>query len=285
MSGNGATMDYDFGQKRHWRRWVWNRIAERTGSPREAICVYLPGATDLDRPLALERGFLSANLIGVERNDQALDQLRGSGVLTIDGDLFRAVEAVAYKRPVSVVFADLCCGLTVPTWSWLSMAMNLPNLQHATFIFNLLRGRDQQSGPIRELMSDEAFIGKHRGKMLLHWLLSTRAMKHAEVMVANGGWPDIDMERVDKGYAKMLSTSNAAFNSYRSTAGNQVFDTVVFKNPMTIVDYSQVQLDVHSLYKKHGRITEPAFVQAKRSAAAIMAHRTRRLQKQRKALP
>ena len=65
-------VDYTSKPKEIWRRWVWNRVAERinlsiTGFKRsEAFGLYLVGPDDLDRPVAMEKGFLSLNLIAVE---------------------------------------------------------------------------------------------------------------------------------------------------------------------------------------------------------------------------
>jgi hypothetical protein len=53
--GNGSSFNYDFGAKRNWRRWAWNRIAERVADKSNALCLYLPSSNDEDRPIAISR--------------------------------------------------------------------------------------------------------------------------------------------------------------------------------------------------------------------------------------
>ncbi len=166
---SGAVMNYDFGPKRHWRRWVWNRIAEKVDA-KHSLCVYLAGANDYDRPVAIAKGFRGGNLVAVERDAVTRDLLRERGVLTIDADFISAVDAAALGRRVDVVLADLCCGLR---WEAIEAALRwfcLPNLRNATFAFNLMRGRDPETNEMRASIT-HLFPAKreiHRGKLLLH---------------------------------------------------------------------------------------------------------------------
>jgi hypothetical protein len=76
-------MNYKFGTKANWRRWQWNRIVERLAVPvRDAVVVYLAGPEDLDRPVALSKGFRPDNLIAVDRDGDVVKQLRMNGTLS-----------------------------------------------------------------------------------------------------------------------------------------------------------------------------------------------------------
>lgn len=104
---------YKFGDKNNWRRWVWNRICERLTKPRrDAVVVYLPGKEDLDRKVAVERGFSPYNLIAVDRSPSVVSIMKAKGALCIEGNLIDVLQCFKNTNVrVDVVLADLCCGL------------------------------------------------------------------------------------------------------------------------------------------------------------------------------
>lgn len=289
---SGAAMNYDFGHKRHWRRWVWNRIAERVENRRDALCIYLPGSSDFDRPLAISRGFRDVNLIGVERNPDSLRTLRKSGALTINADFIETVTAtIISKRMIGVIYGDLCCGLTRKLLShiivWLAATDSTKN---CVFAFNLMRGRDAESNAIRGALNDggplvqnsELEISeKHRGValfsqavfMMVHLSTYHRPGISAEDCEAElEAQPEL-MALINKRFMAMVENSKLDAESYRSDSG-QVFDTVVFRHPL------HSKLDGFST--QSSRLTDalrvdPFSGKASRRLAAVMAHRTMRM--------
>lgn len=115
MASIGHEISYRSGQKNHWRRWVWNRITETLPKgirPRDATVLYLPGEADLDWPEARRRGYQRENMIACERDPRVVRALRARGVTTISLSLALAMQAWPQGRPVHVVHADLCSGIT-----------------------------------------------------------------------------------------------------------------------------------------------------------------------------
>lgn len=140
---NGATYDYDYSRKRHWRRWNWNRICERLAvRPRDAVVLYLAGSSDLDRPIALERGFKESNLIAVDRESAVVRELRNSGVITIKGDILDCLVNWPTRHPLHVVLADFCCAPTCSLVEKICLCESVPSVHRAVFSINFMRGRD-----------------------------------------------------------------------------------------------------------------------------------------------
>ena len=260
-------MDYDFGAKRHWRRWVWNRIAEKTPNRRDAIVVYLPGAKDFDRPIATERGFSPNNMIGVERSKSALSEARDGGALVVEADFFHGVDAISLKREIGVVFGDFCCGLSEKAAKRVVRWLLAPPLQYATFAFNILRGRDKSCEHVYLSMRED--FGKDRGKIFVHWVLMNVAKMLDEAAGELG-----DADRAYRRYVYMLDCADPVFHSYMSESG-QVFDTVVFKNPYH-ANSRKLDFDYSAIYKSRGLLSDKNGIAAKRSTAAVLAHKTMR---------
>ena len=230
---NGSVMDYDFKQKRHWRRTVHNRIVElleyQKIKPAEAVVLYLAGAQNFDGELFVEHGFLRRNLIAIEKDRKIARGLRADSVLTIHGDLGEIVANFTGLR-IDVVFADFCCGLDKPAFSLLSHLAANPFFVRAINVFNLMRGRDAAANAIREQLQM-----KHRGAMAVSTQLNTAVLTVAEKITMELG--------VEFSKEQMIAfTNNLGVNvekfmssvpyyrySYRSISG-QVFDSAVFEN-------------------------------------------------------
>jgi len=270
-SDSGASMNYDSGPKRHWRRWVWNRITERVVSPRDALVLYLAGLHDFDRAIAKTRGFHDNNLIAIERDKSTREHLRQNGVLTIDANLFDAVLPAATNRHIDVVFADLCSGLTAHVVRSLVLWMFVPTMFDCVFVFNMLRGRDAESNRLRSYMKDGATHEehyKHRGWVLFNIMVG-RAIKCTETI-------ELTDQLYESASMRVWDLSNPAFHSYRSTS-NQTFDTLVFRNPIggcVVSDENRNRAwnEMKKSVARNGLNKTPTY----RATAAIMAHRTMR---------
>lgn len=299
---SGATFPYKYGDKNNWRRWMWNRIVERLPNRHKAVCVYLAGEQNLDQGVALSKGFKPWNLIAVERDVVALETIRGGGALAVGGDFFDAVDAIAKKHRIDVVFGDLTCGFERHMISRISNFMCHPNMNETVFAFNLLRGRDPSTNDLRDMSADFVLAAagdvKHRGAhVLIH------AYAHMGGLTGDTEIPVV-LEQLRKNTLFDLS-------SYASDAGTQTFDSVVLRNPLSLESMRTVHHEFMSfpvelraafenplkdrwgdlgsfdelskLMQEHQleryktlRLTR-AYVKTSRSASAILAHRTRRM--------
>lgn len=292
---SGASKGYDFGTKRHWRRWVWNRIRERAAVDDERLCFYLPGANDFDRTIALDRGFRAHNLIGVERDARALASARKSGALVVDADFLDVVDAaVTGEHSIGVIFGDFCGGLHPLTFKALYRWMACISItSEAVFAFNLKRGRDPAGNAIRTAVQGCTTFHhpadqKHRGLILLAGALF--ALAHSAEKGSgnlppgfadycegiNSGVIDPQAFPDDMASAAALVMQRAewlhercsvAINSYRSDCGDW-FDTIVFTSPFR---GARLRGTAHQALKADGTGDD-----ARRALAAVLAHRTMR---------
>lgn len=170
----GATKDYDFGPKNKWRREVWAEISRRMTpvSRRQSIVVYLAGEEDLDRRIAVSKGFGPENLIAVEKDESVAESLRKRGVNVIVGDLVDVLVGWSRKKPAGVVVADLCESLT---WDVVRLfpASSMATGGNGVLALNIKRGREvgQFSKLARDFRRDNGFAF-HRGAMALNLYLT-----------------------------------------------------------------------------------------------------------------
>jgi hypothetical protein len=160
---NGDTYDYRFGQKNNWRRTIWNRIVERlSGKVKDALVLYLPGREDLDRQIAIEKGFNPNNMICVDKDAALVRCFRKQGKLAIHGDIVDVVEQWSGKTYPDVIFADLCCGFTR---SAIKLGVLLTyRFPMTVFAVNMMRGREAYTGDAALLK--KYFVGRHRAQCL-----------------------------------------------------------------------------------------------------------------------
>lgn len=130
---------YKNGPKNQWRRTVWN-IAHYHALP--GVVLYLPGETDLDRAEATRRGFKPADLIAIERNEAVALRLRAKGTTTICGSLIDVLKSWPPHVPISVLVADLQCGLDPWVQDLAGICGQHPALAESVIVCNLQRGRD-----------------------------------------------------------------------------------------------------------------------------------------------
>ena len=105
------TTGYNNAEKKRWRKWVWQRIAERYGPRRKratARVLYLAGLKDYDRRRAVHEGFSPNNLMIAEIDGAAVKSHRESGRVSIRGDICEIAACGLFGDRFDVVFADLC---------------------------------------------------------------------------------------------------------------------------------------------------------------------------------
>jgi hypothetical protein len=225
---SGAAKDYKFGTKGNWRRTVHNQITDRLYChPRDAVALYLAGAQDLDRQEFLRRGFKPDNLIAIERDASATDELRCAGTLTIRGE-FQSIVGAWRSQRVSVVFGDFCCGIE----PWLpdllrSMILN-PSFDGAVIVFNFLRGRDGRSNAIRSKYNE-----KHRGAAacLLYSDIFKDVVSSDPLFFRHPGPRPIEPKQLEAwcDACSDVKPSSQWTGTYKSQCG-QHFDSCVFEN-------------------------------------------------------
>lgn len=276
---------FKFKTKDHWRRWIWNQYKNRLGmlgcSARNSIVVYLAGPEDLDRDIAISKGFSAHNLIAVDTDQNVVRQLRNRGVLAIQGNLSEVISSWPPHIPIHILHADFCA--TYPT-----IQRFVTSAIHSPFVFvfgiNCLRGRDRDPAFIDALKSGGISwlfpnVGKHRGKLIaniahMHAMCTTWDHHSIDATV----WNRVTLAEFKNSLAtqlgKIIKGNMAAnFQTYRSTAGNQRMDSTVFVNPLLL--WNRIgRLAVHN---------QPRDTDVSRKIAAILATRTRCLDSQTRA--
>lgn len=270
---NGAVMDYKFGRKNNWRRWMWNEVRAHLPRPaRDAVVLYLAGASDLDRGVARSKGFRDDNLIAVERNGDVVQLLRRNGVLTINGDIADTIYSWRGNKDVDVVIADVCCGYTPAMAATAWMLALHERFGNAVIAVNLMRGRELwfNTGLPEHVVRDN-----HRGKSFFYKNLTGPI----DFLLQMRG---TDIARQKQLASLYVKTMRPAYSSYRSDSG-QTFDSAVFQNcsiwrlpESPTVDEAKRYLAANIRHgpKRKGDITLKD-ISAK--VAAIKAHRTMRM--------
>lgn len=243
-------MNYKFGRKNHARRWVWNRTSERLRASGFGICesvvLYLAGAQDLDRPVALSHGFRSNNLIAIERDPAVCRELRRAGVLAIHGDAAEVVAAFPVSRvPVVALILDTMMPGGNAANRLFEVAM-LTVERGGVVAINLQRGRERDDEIRRQCRRTP---GMHRGYLTLaHWI--------ADALPADVISEPNDCHCGDERMVCLFKRCQPDLFSYRSSVG---MDWMVVYQPLP---------------RDSG--TRSPSREIRRQIAAVLAHRTRR---------
>lgn len=189
----GHCKDYNFRQKRIHRRNTWKTIKKSLIGAGKKInkcsVLYLSGAEDLDREVAVSLGFSPNNFISVEAHKETAILLKKKNVTTINGTINNVLQAV--NRQFDVVFLDLCCGITENTYQTASelIVTNAVDFINGSCIYiNLLRGRDGASNSVRDYISNLCINPfskdniKHRGFHFLMLMITRRSELERDVV-------------------------------------------------------------------------------------------------------
>jgi hypothetical protein len=229
---------YNFGNKNNWRRWVWNRICEKYKRPRgDALIVYLAGAEDLDRRIAIEKGFKPYNLIAVDKDENVVNQLRQKGALAIQGDLFEVLKGFnGTDYQIDILIADICSGVSDEVYSFakyltedinnnifcgeteeekaaLERGETVDSSSYPVAMFNFMRGRDK--GIILNSLKEQT---KHRGEMFIRTMFKLKQEYEEREMHSTEPEP----------FEDYLTYCQPEYKSYKSNCGYLVMDSVVF---------------------------------------------------------
>lgn len=108
----GESFHYKFGNKNNWRRWLWNRLRDRVDWDLDGgVVLYLAGQYDLDRNVAIAKGFREHNLLAIEKNHSVAQSIRRNRTLVIQEEAETVLMSWPKHRPVQAVVLDMCCGL------------------------------------------------------------------------------------------------------------------------------------------------------------------------------
>lgn len=306
-------MDYNFSQKRHWRRALWNSIAERVQvQRRDAFVVYLAGPIDADRPVAIDKGFSGRNLVAIERDKSVAKQLKDGGTFTLIGDIFKHLRAWHPDRRVDVCLLDLCGGLTPKIAGEIEDLMCLPQFQTAVFAINLLRGRDPQGNKLREklvqVQNKLIDSAKNSQSKCVDLGIYSREVFDNKVSAALGGKPSLKRSQmmqtlITMKYALMVNIATGRLDTHgkvvisesedqkrlsgvmlHSAIVNSMFQTLTYRSTAnqtfdTLVfrnSYSRAGVTFHPSLAESVR-NAPDLKKIKLHQAAVMAHRTRQI--------
>lgn len=301
----GACRDYNFGQKNHWRRSVWNEVLRRTaGRERSEVILYLPGPKDEDRAVAVAKGVPTQNLIAIDREARNVTAVRANGVPAVTGDALDVLWSWPDDRPVCAVLLDFCCGITNDTLGTFDAFQRAP-FRRAVCMVNFMRGRDSWSNVNRQAMDvaglmvplwypnalselEKVCDPTHRAHqfLLYHaWDIWASALGRGSSTVmpdANASGPGcrVPMPYVaqdDPSHARwlvhiaaILASFRAKLFSYRS--GVLTMDSAVFEPPWHCLDgHSEITTDMRARRSAFG------IASIGRRIAATLAIRTGRI--------
>jgi len=227
----GKTKNYKFGNKNNWRRTVWNIAAKHIPKKKNAICLYVGDEKDLDRPVAIKKGFYSNNLILVNNDKKVVDKIRRQKKLAITGDVQDILSSWNSETKISFANLDVCCGIEKSIFIDVFNCLFLPVVARPGVVcFNLQRGRDNYSNDIRNkyikaikktrLNIKQFGIDsyKHRGFLLYSSIL--------EFLMSPHKGKDISIEDFEFQAAFIKTLLEPVFLSYKSGV---VMDSVIIK--------------------------------------------------------
>jgi hypothetical protein len=190
----GEVLTYKFGQKNNWRNRCWNIIAESHKKRlADAKVLYLCGPEDLDREVAIRKGFKDKNLFAVSNDKDVVAALRAKKRSVIYGDILEVAQAFGEK--LDVLHLDLCTGLDSDVQR-IAMALFANVKIGGTLLVNFQRGRDASSNHYRKLLEPTMQTlkresdRKHRGLYFYfytYWLFIERYYKPFHTMMETGG--------------------------------------------------------------------------------------------------
>lgn len=311
---NGVN-DYLFEDKNRWRIMVWSRIVgrlKRCGKkPQDCLVVYLAGPQDLDRAVAMRKGFLPSNLIAVEIDGARVDGLRDQSVLTIRADMFDTLMNWRHKRKPDVVYADLCSNLNPKTIDRLCSVLLTSNVPHETVVIvNFQRGREAKNVAMEFLQSRPDFAARlvsefdrgfgilHRGLQFLGYLAGTYAgffnwktCSPDELASYGAAQKDLKkMDMLDNAYldARERGEDVFSFDEVNGSIDNAMHvirlakpEVLSYKGNRvtmdTLVFYQPAKFLMESIVMHRSEKTKLRSRKTTQQVAAVMAHRTMRL--------
>jgi hypothetical protein len=222
---NGATKQYKFGTKNNWRRQMWNQFRARLRNPKLAKGLYLAGPENLDLSIAVSKGFDPRNLVAVEKDQAAVEQLRASGQLVIKGDFAEVLLSWPADIPLDFVYGDFCSGLTRDLDARLGCAWHRAPFRNAVWGLNFLHGRESGVQHWLEFHKDERqVLDRHRGVI---FLCNRFAIGPSEELSVVTGTTEQVREAIRESLREAHHRMMPWVRRYKSDVGNLYFDSIV----------------------------------------------------------
>jgi len=240
----GGLENYKVGSKNNWRRRMWNQAVRRLRHKgvriSEARVLYLSGEQDLDRPVALSKGFDEANLFAVDRSKDVVASLRRRGVIAICGNFVHVFDNWPEHSPIDFCFADFCCNLNRQPLALVGEVLVYKRSSPVVAV-NMMRGREIEFEWIRCFAhqvfgKSMPYLEKHRGAqlLLLQCIRTAYLLCVANELfeMGDGNWMD-GLSRHPHVMLEAVSIISNAMAPYLSTyvAGRNYMDSVIFDWP------------------------------------------------------
>lgn len=249
--------NYQFGAKNNWRNWQWNRIKEKIRKPvGECIALYLSGSQDLDRRVAVRKGFSPDNLIAVDNDIRVVRELRANGKLAIHGDIEEVVASFPSGVNIDVLVADYCGVLNRNTFLVRGQSLfHAPSIFGSVIAVNLYRARSKDASETRKHMLNMGGGDlMHKGQMFSWMALCSFANTFS----------------VSKQYIRQIVAHwGCSYNSYKTISG-PYFDSAVMNWP---------PIDIGNLDESRSELKKRLIphIGLRRQISAVLAVRTMRI--------
>lgn len=227
-------VNYKNGPKNNWRRTAWNAIRAYTPQPKDSIVLYLPGAANLDVPVAERHGFRRANMIAVEREADVARHLRRHHKQTVICDEICNVLFCWPDSPaVSVIVADLVGGFDTTAVTVLGWFLARPAFTRCSLLLNVMRGREcgewaRNCRELSQIFNDNGLPPAHRARHFNAAIVLALAQLHCPTPDNAPQFAEWCNRLIRSGdIAKTFATR--VLPSYR-TASGIYFDSLVIKD-------------------------------------------------------
>lgn len=158
MAKNGASKEYSFGTKNHWRRTIWNEVIRRVGTRAQTETIlYLAGSADIDRKVATAKGIPDRSLFAIDRDRGNVAAVRAEHNKAIDAEALDLLWSWPEKRQVCAALLDFCGGISNANLGVFD-ALQRESLRNAVVVLNLQRGRDTASVSISKALDEAGLL-------------------------------------------------------------------------------------------------------------------------------
>jgi len=222
---------YKYGTKNNHRRWAWNQIIRMSHKkPQELIVAYLAGPDDIDREIAIQKGFKDCNLIAIDADVMKVNKIKQLKRPAICIDIVDFIRNWTGNPPIDIIIADLCSGLTRKVAKdFMTSCFDSTGLASPTVIYiNLMRGRDQVGGLYSKQFTEEVGINnlfKHRGFQFFTHL----TWHYYQWMLQQYHGSNITYFIEDIVIDAMVKNMVPIYNSYKSKNKKTIMDSAIFK--------------------------------------------------------
>lgn len=268
--------EHDFfylrGQKTNWRRRIWNEISERVKDRTHARVLYLSAVADKDRACAVSKGFNPNNLIAVDIDKDVVSKIRHEGKIAVHGNLLDVISAWPASSPISVVVADMMSGFSQTVISlivelWYSGATT----EDTVVVINMLRGRDGKVG-MEVIENHREACGTqdtHRGRAVTRCHIAEVLFLYAESKGMHVN--QLTEAEGDLCSRWVLQRIAPKYDTYRSAAGNQRFDTIIYNNNAINIKQKTSLLRLKDISQKYPQVAKARL--SIRAALAVQSAR------------